>query len=89
MVLRSDLTGAWMCRLSDDGTHWGQKNSEIATKILCHDDFMVFKLVHVVRNFRPWDVNDESMLSLMVHLRTLKRLNMVLRLAKDLDLPKF
>ena len=36
MVLRSDLTGAWMCRLSDDGTHWGQKKSEIATKISCH-----------------------------------------------------
>ena len=44
MVLRSDLTGAWMCRLSDDGTHWGQKNSEIATKILCHNDFMEFVL---------------------------------------------
>ena len=44
MVLRSDLTGAWMCRLSDDGTDWGQKNSEIATKILCHDDFMEFEL---------------------------------------------
>ena len=81
-----------MCRLSDDGTHWGQKNSEIATKVLCHNDFMEFKLVHVVRNFRPWDVNDESMLCLIVqidNLRTLKRLNMVWRLAKDLDLPKF
>ena len=44
MVLRSDLTGAWMCRLSDDGTHWGQKNSEIATKMLCHDNFMEFVL---------------------------------------------
>ena len=48
MVLRSDLTGAWMCRLSDDGTHWGQKNSEIATKILCHDDFMEFVLQNPV-----------------------------------------
>ena len=59
--------------------------------VYCQVLYRNLKLVHVVWDFRPWDIMTKVRYFLMVqddNLRTLERLNMIWRFAKDLDLPE-
>ena len=53
---------------------------------------LVKRLTHVVCDFRPWDIMTKVRYFFIVQiydLRTLERLNMIWKLALDLDLPEF
>ena len=76
----------WSC------SDWVKKLNIWKAKFLT---FSLYRLVHVVLDFRPWDVMTKVSYLLMVriyNLRTLEvehYLELIWRLAKDLELPEF
>ena len=61
--------------------------------VYCQVLYRNLKIVHVVCDFRPWVIMTKVHYFLSMvqddNLRTLERLNMIWRFAKDLDLSEF
>ena len=61
--------------------------------VYCQVLYRNLKIVHVVCDFRPWVIMTKVRYFLLMveddNLRTLERLNMIWRFAKDLDLSEF